>query len=87
MLKIFSGQGLLPCQISKKSLNQKHFYEHLNNCLNLDENFLDESEAAEVRDRPIVSSIKMMLMMSTFQKINVPEQLKLPCLKISKTAF
>jgi hypothetical protein len=38
-----------------------------------------------VRDRLMVSSAKMMLMNSSFEKTNVPEQLKLPCLKIKKT--
>jgi hypothetical protein len=38
-----------------------------------------------VRDRLMVSSEKMMLMKSSFQKTNVPEQLELPCLKIKKT--
>jgi hypothetical protein len=33
----------------------------------------------------MVSSAKMMLMNSSFQKTNVPEQLKLPYLKIKKT--
>jgi hypothetical protein len=37
-----------------------------------------------VRDKPMVSLAKMMLMNSSFQKTNVPEQLKLPCLKIKK---
>jgi hypothetical protein len=38
-----------------------------------------------VRHRLMVFSAKMMLISSSFQKINVPEQLKLPCLKIKKT--
>ncbi len=42
----------------------------------------DESGAAEMRDRHMVSLAKMMLMGSSVQKTNVPEQLKLPCLKI-----
>jgi hypothetical protein len=33
----------------------------------------------------MVSPAKMMLMNSRFQKTNVSEQLKLPCLKIKKT--
>jgi hypothetical protein len=38
-----------------------------------------------VRDGAMVSSAKMMLMSSSLQNTNVPEQLKLPCLKIKKT--
>ncbi len=82
--KIFPGQTLSPCQISKESVNHKDFYEHFNNFLILNENFWDESGAAMVRDRHIVSLAKMMLMSSSFRKINVPKQLKLPCLKIKK---
>ncbi len=82
--KIFPGQILSPCQISKKFLNHKDFYEHFNNFLILNENFWDKSGAAEVRDRPMASLAKMMLMNSSFRRKNVPVQIKLPCLKIKK---
>ncbi len=83
--KILSSHTLSPCQISKESLNHKDFYDHFNNFLILKGKFWDQFRAAMVRDRPMVSSAKMMLMNSSFQKTNVPEQLKLPCLKIKKT--
>ncbi len=68
--KIFPGQNLTPCQISKESVNHKDFYKHFNNFLILKEDFWDESGRAMVRDRLMVSSAKMMLMNSSFTMSN-----------------
>jgi hypothetical protein len=54
-------------QRNPESLNHKDLYSYLKTKI-LEEFFLDESGATEVTDRPMVSSAKMMLMMSTFQK-------------------
>ncbi len=48
-------------------------------------NFWDEPGAEEVRDRPMVSLAKMMLMISTFTMINMRPNFFLGCLTLKKS--